>query len=422
MNILLIGSGGREHALAVAISQSKNLANFYSAPGNPGILQLAEFANILISDHNSVISFCKQKHIDLVVIGPEQPLEDGLSDSLRESGIVVFGPSKSAAKLETSKSFAKEFMSRKSIPTAKFKKFKATEQIHALAYLQQHSLPVVIKADGLAAGKGVVVAETFIEAENAIIEIFGGVFGDAGAEIVIEDFLLGEEASIFAICDGTNYVTLAPAQDHKRALDGNKGKNTGGMGAYAPAPIVTDEVLHIVKEKIISPTLAGMKEEGNPFIGCLFVGLMINNGQPFVVEFNCRFGDPETQAVLSITEGDIAELLLSASLGNIQPKLVTNIQKGYACNVVLASGGYPDSYRIGYQITGISDAEKSGVTVFHAGTKLENNTLVTNGGRVLGVCGTGESLGKAIEVAYNAITFIKFTDEYHQTDIGHNSL
>ncbi|MBS1537395.1 MAG: phosphoribosylamine--glycine ligase [Bacteroidetes bacterium] len=421
MNILLVGSGGREHALALAVSRSLNIKKFYVAPGNPGIFQFAEYADISISDHNSIVNFCKQKHIDLVVIGPEQPLEAGLSDTLRENGIVVFGPSKNAARLETSKGFAKEFMQLNGIPTATFKRFKSYEQDQALEYVNHHSLPLVIKADGLAAGKGVVVAETNIQAHNAVVEIFGGAFGKAGEEVVIEDFLKGEEVSVFAICDGTNFITLAPAQDHKRALDGDKGKNTGGMGAYAPALIVTDSVLEKIKKQIIIPTLAGMRKIGAPFIGCLFVGLMIDNGEPSVVEFNCRFGDPETQAVISITEGDFAELFLSAALGSIKPNTITNIQNGYACNVVMASGGYPDNYKIGYQIIGITEAENSGATVFHAGTKIENNTLLSNGGRVLGVCGKGKTLSEAIDIAYNAVKLIKFTDEYHRTDIGHKS-
>ncbi|MBI3260338.1 MAG: phosphoribosylamine--glycine ligase [Ignavibacteriae bacterium] len=422
MNILLIGSGGREHALALALSRSKELENLYAAPANPGILQVAKLAPISINDHNAIAEFCKDKHIDFVVIGPEQPLEAGLSDSLRSNGIVVFGPSKQAAMLETSKSFAKEFMVRHNIPTASFKRFTAIQQTQAIEYVHQHHLPVVIKADGLAAGKGVIVAETIFDAESAIKDILGGAFGSAGAEVVVEDFLKGEEASIFAICDGTNFLTLAPAQDHKRVFDGDKGKNTGGMGAFAPAAIVTDDVLKKVKERIITPTLSGMTEEGAPFIGCLFVGLMIDNGDPSVVEFNCRFGDPETQAVLSITDGDFADLFFSAALGLLHPGAITNIYNGYACNVVLASGGYPDTYKTGYPIAGISEAEETGVTVFHAGTKIESSTLVTNGGRVLGVCGKGETLSEAIKNAYNGVNFIKFTDEYHRTDIGHKSL
>ncbi len=422
MNILLIGSGGREHALALAISRSNELGNFFAAPANPGILQLAMLAPISINNHDSVVNFCKQEHIHLVVIGPEQPLEAGLSDSLREHGIIVFGPSKRAAMLETSKSFAKEFMVRHNIPTASFRRFTADVKTEAIEYVRQQPLPVVIKADGLAAGKGVIVAETTADAENALADILGGAFGSAGAEVVVEAFLRGEEASIFSICDGTHFITLAPAQDHKRALDGDKGKNTGGMGAFAPAAIVTDDVLKKVKERIIAPTLAGMTEEGAPFIGCLFVGLMIENGEPNVVEFNCRFGDPETQAVLTVTEGDFVDLFFSAALGLLRPSSITNIYNGYACTVVLASGGYPDTYKTGYPITGISDAEQTGATVFHAGTKIENSILVTNGGRVLGVCGKGETLTQAINSAYNAVNFIKFTDEYHRTDIGHKSL
>ncbi|MBK9250004.1 MAG: phosphoribosylamine--glycine ligase [Ignavibacteria bacterium] len=425
MNILLIGSGGREHALAHAISRSSEPGTIYAAPGNPGILTLAQHADITVTQHETVVHFCKTHHIDLVVIGPEQPLEAGLSDDLRDAGIVAFGPSRRAAQLETSKGFAKDFMSKYSIPTSAYRRFTAQQSDEAHEFIcGLKSTPIVLKADGLAAGKGVIIAQSIPEAISALDEIFGGAFGAAGNEVVIEEFLHGEEASVFAICDGTNFITLAPAQDHKRAFDNDEGKNTGGMGAFAPAAIVTDEVLAKVEQLIIKPTLAGMKQDGNPFSGCLFVGLMIDNGEPNVVEYNCRFGDPETQAVLSVTEGDIANLFLSSALGNLRPETITNKRNGYACNVVIASGGYPDTFSKGYAITGIELAEAEGnVTVFHAGTALNlSGTLVTSGGRVLGVCGRGDTLRDAIDKAYSGAGHIDFTGKFYRKDIGKKGL
>ena len=425
MNILLIGSGGREHALALALSRSPEAGALYAAPANPGILTLAQHADIAVSQHDSVVKFCKTHHIDLVVIGPEQPLEAGLSDDLRSEGIVVFGPSKRAAQLETSKGFAKDFMAKYGIPTAAFRRFTSHQRDEAIAFVNAlKSTPIVLKADGLAAGKGVIIAQSIPDAISALDEIFGGAFGAAGNEVVIEEFLHGEEASVFAICDGERFITLAPAQDHKRAFDNDEGKNTGGMGAFAPAAIVSEDVLAKVEQLIIKPTLAGMKQDGNSFSGCLFVGLMIDNGEPNVVEFNCRFGDPETQAVLAVTEGDIANLFLSSALGNLRRETITNTRNGFACNVVIASGGYPDAFAKGYEITGIEQAEaEDNVTVFHAGTALNpSGTLVSSGGRVLGVCGRGETLRDAIDNAYSGASHIEFTDKFYRKDIGKKGL
>jgi phosphoribosylamine--glycine ligase len=356
------------------------------------------------------------------VIGPEQPLAEGLSDFLREEGIDVFGPSKAAAQLETSKGFSKDFMQRHGIPTAPYRRYNAMQHDDARAYAAAHELPVVIKYDGLAAGKGVVVATTHAEALDAIDFMYAGAFGTDG--VVIEGFLSGQEASVFAICDGQTFVTLAPAQDHKRVGDGDTGKNTGGMGAYAPAPIVTPVVLARVHEQIVQPVLDGMYNEGMPFVGCLFCGLMINElGEPSVVEFNVRFGDPETQAVMSVLSADTAALFASAARGSIDASAISSIAIGHACNVVLASAGYPDAFEKGLDISGIDDAESDPyVTVYHAGTKDADGSLVTNGGRVLGVTAIGDTLEQAVSRSYAAVSKISYDTKYYRTDIAKKAL
>jgi phosphoribosylamine--glycine ligase len=421
MNILLIGSGGREHAIATKLTESPNITLF-AAPGNPGIARLAQTASLNISKHDEVVTFCREHAINLVVIGPEAPLAAGLADDLQAASIAVFGPSKAAAQLESSKGFAKEFMTRHKIPTAAFRRFTAAQLDEAANYLASQSLPIVIKADGLAAGKGVVVAETHQQALDALVSMLGGRFGEASASVVIEEFMQGEEASIFAITDGERFLTLAAAQDHKRIGEGDTGENTGGMGAYTPAPIVTQEVLHTTEERIIAPVLRGMKAEGMPFVGCLYVGLMIFRGEPKVVEFNARFGDPETQAVLSILEGDFAALLHSAATGALRPELVQSVSNGAACCVVLASHGYPNEYQTGKEIDGIEAAEATGAKVFHAGTAMKESKLVTNGGRVLGVTGRGETLAEAINVSYEAVRHIRFEGATYRRDIGAKGL
>lgn len=428
MNILLIGSGGREHALAWKLRQSPSCGRLFAAPGNPGIFACAEHTGMaqgFADNAEAIAKFCRENNVELVVIGPEQPLADGLADELREHGLAVFGPSRDAAQLEWSKGFAKEFMQRWNIPTAAFRRFTSYEESLAVDFAKELVVTigkVVIKADGLAAGKGVVIAETADEAAAAINEMFGGMFGMAGASVVVEEFMEGEEASVFAICDGSHFITLSAAQDHKRIGEGDTGKNTGGMGAYCPAPLITSDILHRVREEIIRPTLEGMIEELTPFIGCLFVGLMITNGVPRVVEFNSRFGDPETQTVLSVLEGDFARLLYSAAIGNLDESAVTNVQKGFACNVVLASAGYPDLYQKGLSISGIENAERLGAKVFHAGTAENNGILVTAGGRVLGVCATGESLPAAVYSAYRAVSEIEFEGKTFRRDIAAKAL
>lgn len=420
--ILLIGSGGREHALAKALASSNSCEKLWVAPGNPGIAREAECVPLNVHDHLGVARWCRTQDVSCVVIGPEQPLAEGLSDVLREEGIDVFGPSQAAARIEASKGFSKDLMHRHGVPTAPYRRFDATQREEAHAYASTHATPVVVKYDGLAAGKGVVVAMTTEEAVQAVEEMYDGVFGDDG--IVIEGFLSGQEASVFAVCDGTNYVTLAPAQDHKRVGDGDTGKNTGGMGAYAPAPIVTSDVLSKVRTQIIEPILAGMRAEGYPFIGCLFCGLMIDdNGSPSVVEFNARFGDPETQCVMSVLSADVAALFASAARGALDASTITSVAIGHSCNVVLASKGYPDNYDKGLPITGIDEAEADPhVTVYHAGTTMKNDVLVTNGGRVLGVTAIDDTLAGAVQRAYAACAKIDFATKMYRSDIAKKAL
>ena len=430
MNILLIGSGGREHALAKKLTSSPEV-KLFAAPGNPGIFQYASSAHINPAHHAEVLEFCKERDIDLVVIGPEAPLAAGLVDDLRLRGIAAFGPSREAARLESSKAFAKDFMLRHSIPTAQYRVFDEHQHPEARDYVAAHPLPIVIKADGLAAGKGVTVAETHRIALEALDAAFDGKFGTAGRSIVVEEFMQGEEASVFAICDGERFLTLATAQDHKRIGDGDTGENTGGMGAYAPAPIVTPNILRDVEERIIAPTLRGMKAEGKPFVGCLYVGLMIDlNGTSRVVEFNVRFGDPETQVVLAILDGDLAHVLHGAAVGKLDTSSVNNVADGVACCVVLAAAGYPGEVRKGDEITDIEDAEGIGngaVSVFHAGTAIRHEpdgatSLCTNGGRVLGVTASGAALKEAIERCYEAVKLVHFRGKTYRTDIGAKGL
>ncbi|PKL86009.1 MAG: phosphoribosylamine--glycine ligase [Ignavibacteriae bacterium HGW-Ignavibacteriae-1] len=421
-NILLIGSGGREHALARAIAESPSAGMLYALPGNPGILKTFQHVNARVEDFNSISQFCKQFAIDLVVVGPEQPLADGLADRLILEGINVFGPISAAAKLESSKDFAKAMMLKYKVPTAAYRTFTASQYDEAHRYIDGHTLPIVLKADGLAAGKGVIIAENHFDAHNALNEMFSGLFGNAGNRVVIEEFLRGEEASIFAITDGTDYFLTPASQDHKRQFDNDEGKNTGGMGAFAPAPIVTKSVLQKVEERVIKPLLEGMQKEGTPFIGCLYCGLMIENDEPSVVEFNVRFGDPETQAVLELLEGDFAKLLYTAATGKIDRNAVKVIENTFSTCVVLASGGYPDDYEKGFEITGIEDAINSGANVYHAGTKSETGMILTNGGRVLGVTAKGDSLAESIANVYDAVSHIVFYNMINRKDIGFKGL
>ncbi len=425
MRVLVIGSGGREHALVWKLAQSTKVTKLYCSPGNPGIAELAECLPMNATAIDGLLSFAKSERIDLTVVGPEQPLAEGIVDVFESNGLKIFGPTKRAAELEWSKVFAKEFMQRHSIPTASYRTFGQDEFEDAKQYLNESPLPVVLKADGLAAGKGVIVCTTREQAHVGLMEMKRQ-FGYASSKIVVEEFLEGEEASVFAVCDQENFVTLATAQDHKRVFDGDRGKNTGGMGAYAPAPIVTRDILQAVENRIIKPTLKYMAEEGRPYKGCLYVGLMITTGGPKVVEYNCRFGDPETQVVLPLYSDDIVELFEAACSGSLRSLRVCHDDdspRNSAVCVVLASQGYPDEYPTGMEIQGLDELSGlNNVMVFHAGTKLFNGSPVTSGGRVLGVTAVKSNLIDAIQDAYEAVNQISFAGMHYRRDIGRKAL
>ncbi|RNC79668.1 MAG: phosphoribosylamine--glycine ligase [Balneola sp.] len=419
-NVLLVGSGGREHALAWAIAKSPLLNTLFVAPGNPGTAEVGKNVSLDVSDHAAVLSFVKENDVALTVVGPEQPLVDGIADYLEEHGYAVFGPKKVAAMLEGSKEFAKDFMKRHQIPTAAYEVFSQDEFDKAAEYIkQENKYPVVLKADGLAAGKGVLIPESEKEAMDALEELSSGSLSGAASRLVIEEFMEGEEASVFAICDGNSFKVIGNAQDHKRVGEGDTGLNTGGMGAYSPAPIVTDAILNIVEDSIIEPTISGMKEEGNPYTGFLYVGLMITSEGSKVVEYNCRFGDPECEVIIPRLESDLLEALLASVEGNLE-QVDIRFDDKYRCTVVLASGGYPKSYEKGKVITGIEDVEHA--IVFHAGTKFEDADIVTNGGRVLNVVGAGDTLKKSIENTYLEVKKISFEKAFYRSDIGAKGL
>lgn len=414
MNILLIGSGGREHALAWRLSQSPSCEKLFAAPGNPGIAEVATCVAINIADHKAVIDFCCTQGIGFVVVGPEAPLVDGLGDSLRGAGIKVFGPNANAAILEGSKGFVKDLCARENIPTAAYTRH--TEKAAALADLPRFGLPVVIKADGLAAGKGVIIAETEAEARDAIEHMFGGGFGDAGAEVVIEEFMTGEEVSFFAISDGTHVVPFGSAQDHKRVGDGDIGPNTGGMGAYSPAPVFTAAMEAEVMERIIMPTVKAMAQDGRLYAGVFFAGLMLTAEGPKLIEYNCRFGDPECQVLMMRFEGDLVELLLAAATpGGLAGKSRPVLSDDYALTVVLAANGYPDIPEKGGAIM-IGDVGPA--RIFHAGTALRDGRLVASGGRVLNVAARGDTVSSAQALAYAAVDAIDFPTGFCRRDIG----
>lgn len=425
MNVLVLGSGGREHALVWKLKKSRRVDRLFCAPGNPGIARLATLVPLKPEDQEGLLAFAEREKIDLTVVGPEQPLADGIVDRFRFRGQRIFGPTRCAAELEWSKAFAKAFLDRHGIPTAAHRTFGTSDLPAARAFLQQCALPVVLKADGLAAGKGVLICSTREEAHAAFRDMTEAkMFGSAGDRVVVEDFLVGQEASVFAVADGKDFVTLAPAQDHKRAFDGDQGKNTGGMGAYAPAPAVTPETLRAVEDQIIRPTLQGMSREGRPYSGCLYAGLMLTPDGPRVVEYNVRFGDPETQVVLPLYQGDLLELLLASTDGTIASLPPAGAPARNAVCVVLASGGYPDHYHTGLPISGIESAEANhDVVVFHAGTRREGETLVTAGGRVLGVTAIGGgTLRETISRAYAAAGEIEFEGMHFRRDVGRKAL
>lgn len=414
MNILLLGSGGREHALAWKLAQSPACTRLYAAPGNPGIAEEAELVALDLTDHGAVIAFCADKAIGLVVVGPEAPLVDGLSDSLRAAGVPVFGPSQAAAQLEGSKGFTKDLCARAGIPTAGYVRTSSLEE--ARAALARFAAPYVLKADGLAAGKGVVIAATLAEAEETLADMFGGTFGGAGAQVVIEEFMEGEEASFFALTDGTAIVPFGSAQDHKRVGDGDTGPNTGGMGAYSPAPVLTIELQARVMAEIIEPTVRTMREEGNPYQGVLFAGLMLTAQGPKLIEYNARFGDPECQVLMMRLQSDLVALMLACATGTLAGTQVA-LSEETALTVVMAANGYPGTPDKGGAID-LSWVEPGAAKIFHAGTALKDGALVANGGRVLAVTATGGSVTEAQAKAYASVDAIRFSSGFCRRDIG----
>jgi phosphoribosylamine--glycine ligase len=415
MNILLLGSGGREHALGWKLAQSPLCDKLWAAPGNPGIAQLAECTSLDATDHDAVIAFAKDNAIGLVVIGPEAPLVDGLADSLRAAGIDTFGPSKQAAQLEGSKGFTKELCQRAGIPTARYERCTSLEA--AWGALKRFKPPFVLKADGLAAGKGVVIAETYEQAQEALGEMFDGRFGSAGSEVVIEQFLTGEEASFFAQTDGTAIVPIGTAQDHKRVGEGDTGPNTGGMGAYSPAPVLTDALQAQVMREIVEPTVRTMAAEGTPYSGVLYAGLMLTKDGPQLIEYNARFGDPECQVLMMRLESDLVELMQACAQGRLAEIDAPELSDDFALTVVMAAEGYPDTPKKGGRID-LGEAEANGARVFHAGTKLDGDTLTSSGGRVLNVTARGSSATEAQGRAYAAVDAIDFADGFCRRDIG----
>ncbi|HUU67810.1 MAG TPA: phosphoribosylamine--glycine ligase [Methyloceanibacter sp.] len=416
MNLLLIGGGGREHALAWKLKQSPLLDTLYCAPGNAGIAEVAECISLDVADHDAVATSCRGKEIGLVVVGPEAPLVAGLADHLTAQGIPVFGPSKAASQLEGSKGYTKDLCAEYGIPTAAYGRFR--EASPAKSHVAAQALPVVIKADGLAAGKGVVIANSHFEAYTAIDACFSGAFGDAGAEVVVEEHLSGEEASFFALVDGETALPLATAQDHKRAHDGDTGPNTGGMGAYSPAPIMDETLCKRVMEEIITPTVAAMKARGTPFKGVLYAGLMIKDGAPKLIEYNVRFGDPETQTLMMRLKSDLLPALLATAQGALGGVTLDWHDEAALC-VVMAAKGYPGAYKKDTEITGLDAAGADpDVEIFHAGTKREDDRVLANGGRVLGVTARGPDIAAAQARAYAAVDKIDWPGGFCRRDIG----
>ena len=420
MRVLIIGSGGREHAFAHALRQSPKLSALFVAPGNAGILETAENAAVDVSDHDALAGFCAQQGIDLVIVGPEAPLVDGLADSLRAQGVAVLGPSKAAAELEGSKAFVKTLAFANGVPTAASQTHDQAET--ALAALSEFDLPLVVKADGLAAGKGVIIAETLEQAQDAVRACFDGAFGAAGSRVVIEEFLRGEEISCFALCDGTDYRWLGSAQDHKRVGEGDSGPNTGGMGAYTPAPCLTPALEAQVRSEIIEPSLKAMVEAGTPFQGILFAGIMLTDAGPKLLEYNVRFGDPEAQVILPRLGERALDLFFAAATGqlaDLDAEVV--LDDRHALTVVMATQGYPGSYPKGSEITLPTNTDPN-VIIFHAGTQRDGARLLANGGRVLTVTGLGNSLIEARDRAYGAVNAIQWPEGFFRRDIGWRAL
>lgn len=423
MNILIIGNGGREHALAWKAAQSPLADKVYVAPGNAGTALEPSLTNVEISatDIPALLAFAQSNDIGLTIVGPEAPLVIGVVDAFQAVGLKIFGPSQAAAQLEGSKAFTKDFLARHNIPSAEYQNF--TEVEPALAYVRSKGAPIVIKADGLAAGKGVIVAMTLQEAEDAVQDMLAGnAFGDAGHRIVVEEFLDGEEASFIVMVDGANVVPMATSQDHKRVGDGDTGPNTGGMGAYSPAPVVTDEIHQRAMDQVIWPTVRGMASEGNTYVGFLYAGLMISaDGQPKVIEFNCRFGDPETQPIMLRLRSDLVELCLAGAEGKLDEK-TSEWDERPALGVVLAAGGYPGDYNNGEVIQGLPQQESADGKVFHAGTRMQGNDVVTSGGRVLCVTALGETVAQAQQRAYQLAEGIQWPGSFCRKDIGYRAI
>ncbi|QJW58034.1 Phosphoribosylamine--glycine ligase [Serratia plymuthica] len=423
MNILIIGNGGREHALAWKVAQSPLADKVYVAPGNAGTALEPNLANVAISatDIPALVAFAQSHDIGLTIVGPEAPLVIGVVDAFQAAGLKIFGPSQAAAQLEGSKAFTKDFLARHNIPSAEYQNFTDVEP--ALAYVRSKGAPIVIKADGLAAGKGVIVAMTLQEAEDAVQDMLAGnAFGDAGHRIVVEEFLDGEEASFIVMVDGENVVPMATSQDHKRVGDGDTGPNTGGMGAYSPAPVVTDEVHQRAMDQVIWPTVRGMAAEGNTYVGFLYAGLMISaDGQPKVIEFNCRFGDPETQPIMLRLRSDLVELCLAGAEGKLGEK-TSEWDDRPALGVVLAAGGYPGDYSNGDVIQGLPQQESVDGKVFHAGTRMQGEDVVTNGGRVLCVTALGATVAEAQQRAYQLAKGIQWQGSFCRNDIGYRAI
>ncbi len=421
LKILVIGSGGREHALAYFLSRSSVVDRLYWTPGNAATEQIAENPGIPVDDFEGLLKFAKKEDINLTVVGPELPLVKGLTDYFEENGLLVFGPKAEAAMIEGSKIFAKKLMEEASIPTAKYESFLNFEE--ASRYLDKIDPPIVVKADGLAAGKGVTICYSREEAKQTLHNYFiEKIFGESGTRVVIEEYLSGEEATVLALCDGEVILPMISSQDHKPVFDNDKGPNTGGMGAIAPAPVVTDSVMMKVMNRIMYPLLNKLKTKGITYRGIIYAGLMIADGEPYVVEFNCRFGDPETEVVLPLLKSDLAELLLSTSLGELSGADLA-WEDGYACDVVIASGGYPGKYEKGKVIEGIEKVERNPDSyVFHAGTKKVDNKVVTSGGRVLNIVGKGKTLKEAIDKAYKNVSLVQFENMHYRKDIGFRGL
>jgi phosphoribosylamine---glycine ligase len=420
MKVLIVGSGGREHALAIALRKSPGLERLFIAPGNAGTDRVAEPIALGVDRSAEIVDFCRSAGVDLVVVGPEAPLVAGLADEMTSAGIACFGPSRAAAQLEGSKGFTKDFCREFSIPTAAYRRIGSLDA--ALAHIREKGAPIVVKADGLAAGKGVVVATTLSEAEAAVRAIFAGAFGAAGAEVVIEDYLEGEEVSFFALCDGERAVALGSAQDHKRVGDGDKGPNTGGMGAYSPAPVMTNAMTSRVMREIVTPTVEGMKARGVPFRGVLFAGLMIGADGPKLIEYNVRFGDPEAEVLLDRFRGDLLPYLMGCARGAL-PQSPPSLDDETALTVVLAAKGYPDAPLKGTQIRGVERAERlPGVTIHYCGARRDGDRLVADGGRVLAVTARGSSVAEAQRRAYAAVDAIDWPEGFCRRDIGWRAL